>query len=283
MLSACGGDRSRAEPDRAADGASGAQPRAPGVSSALDADSAAPEFVLLPGGGDSTHVVVPVARANASAADSTPVDLLARSGHLGMQLVRVASPSEGVCRGFAHAGVAARDVWTIGISAGAARALPLDSLEGLSRADSLARSVAVTRLAVRVPADTVEVLSGLPYVVRGAWEFTVDGSVHWLVAIVSRTLELEADPRSEQLLLIGERSEGATAWRTVLGERRSGPESSVDTDDVLAAVELVRTGTPAVFVARRGAGGTSVIAYERSATGSWSPAWQRNPFNCNPS
>ena len=102
--------------------------------------------------------------------------------------------------------------WTVGLVAGHARSMPLDSIEHLPRADSIRLASEVVRLAEGLPDDTARAFRGLPFYVRTAKRFQPAPGIQALVADVSRRINQEADPREEQLLLVAERDSGQDRW-----------------------------------------------------------------------
>jgi hypothetical protein len=170
--------------------------------------------------------------------------------------------------------------WYIALQEGTALAVALDSIEGLAARDSLALSISAVRLASRVPFDTVDALRGLPYVVRGAWRFRA-GERTGLIALVARNLGLEADPRSEQILVIAEQRDTGDEWTLRHSERRSGSESEIATDDVIALVQMKRTGALVLFLERSGGtAGGQIVNYERQGN-VWREALNIRRSHCN--
>src|SRR6185436_2245599 len=98
-----------------------------------------------------------------------------------------------------------------------------------------------------------------------------------------RTLALEADPRSEQVLVIAEQAGPRGEWTIARAERRSGPEADLDTDDVLGAVRLRDSDVVTLFVDRRNEKRSELIQYARDGNGSWTRPWARESVMCSPS
>lgn len=209
------------------------------------------------------------------------VDAFARGGFLGTDTI--AATTGPTCGSTLDVRVGANRSWRVALERGRADAVPLDSIEALSARDSLARAITAATLAARAPYDTSEALRGIPYVVRGAWEFAPGAGRRGLVAIVSRTLALEADPRSEQVLLFAERESDTAEWKALLSERRAGPEGEVDTDDILAAIRFTESGRIGVIVERVGASDRQIVLYARSSDGTWTRRWSISLVSCVPS
>jgi hypothetical protein len=103
--------------------------------------------------------------------------------------------------------------------------------------------------------------------------FAPDSLTEAVVAVLTRTMNQEAAPAADAVLLVAERpAAGARAWRTAFVERATGPEEQLPATAVLAAVRL--PGPRAALVtAREGEDGTRYALVERAADGSWRPRW----------
>jgi hypothetical protein len=129
--------------------------------------------------------------------------------------------------------------WTVGFTAGRAQQIVVDSIETLSRADSGRFAAEIARLASALPNDTAAALRGLPFVVRTMRRFSSEPGTETIVAEVMRRLNEEANPRSEQILLVAERDSAAGGrFEAAYFERASGAEESVETVDLLGVVRL---------------------------------------------
>lgn len=170
--------------------------------------------------------------------------------------------------------------WTAGLIATRARPLALDSIEGLSRADSsrLARDVA--RLAAALPEDTARAFRGLPYFVRTVRRFRPAPGVEALIADVSRRINQEANPREEQILIIAERDSGSGAWTVGFSERASGQDGAVETHDVLAAVAVGEARRPTVILGRYIGDGIAYSLIERVGAREWRVRWTSATSGC---
>ena len=180
-------------------------------------------------------------------------------------------------------------MWTVGFASGHARAIPLDSTESLSRADSTQLAADLARTSSALPDDTVAAFRGIPFVVRGVYRFFLPpatGSARKrevIIADVNRRLATEANPREERLLLIAERDSGATDGLTAgYTLRNSGAEDAVEATEVLAAVDL---GTPtarrpAVVLNREIGNTTGYAMVERVSAGKWRMTWKSAWTGC---
>lgn len=170
--------------------------------------------------------------------------------------------------------------WRIGFRKGTAKALPLDSLEGLASADSLLTTTELARLASALSATGDPVFQGLPFAVRKAYRTNL-GATTVLVGDVVRRINEEANPREEHLLLIAERpSNGESAYVTAFHSRAAGSEEVVQTNDVLGAVEFVSSHRPAMLVSFDYEDGGRVVLIERVGNGSWKITWRSAYTGC---
>ncbi len=170
--------------------------------------------------------------------------------------------------------------WTVAFLGTSARPLPLDSIEGMSRADSARIAGEVLRLASRLPDDTARAFRGLPYFVRAVRRFTPAPGVEALVADVSRRINQEANPREEQILIVAERERTGTPWQVAFADRASGREGLVETHDVLAAAAIGPTRRPTLILSRYIGDGVSHAILERTGPRQWIIRWVSATAGC---
>src|SRR5688500_624445 len=172
--------------------------------------------------------------------------------------------------------------WTIAFASGRARPLSLDSLETLTGADSARLAAEVSRLASTAPDDTAAAFQGIPYFVRQVRRFRIVPQTDVLVANVTRRINQEANPREEQLLMIGERAGNSTDGRYTLRyhERVSGAEEAIESTDLLAAITLASDGTPAIVLIRDYGDGSAYALVTRDTAGEWRLVWNSAYAGC---
>jgi hypothetical protein len=172
--------------------------------------------------------------------------------------------------------------WTVGLTAGHARSIPLDSIDHLGRADSARLATEVVQLANGLPDDTAAAFRGLPFYIRTVRRFQPAPGVQALVADLSRRINQEADPREEQLLLVAERDSGKTEgpWRVGFSERASGHEGTVETHDVLAALAVGAARRPTLVLGRYVGDGVAYALLERNGAGRWELRWVSAASGC---
>jgi hypothetical protein len=171
--------------------------------------------------------------------------------------------------------------WTVAFLAGRAKALPLDTVESMSHADSARLAADITRLVSTVPNDTSRTFRGIPYSVRTAYHFTPVPGVEAVVADVVRTLNQEANPLEEHTLVVGERAAGSTApYRLAYREVTAGSDETLESSDVLAAVSIGSPPHIALVLAREGYESNAYALLERHADGKWRLRWTSAHTGC---
>jgi hypothetical protein len=102
-----------------------------------------------------------------------------------------------------------------------------------------------------------------------------------VAADIVRTLNEEANPRIEHLLLIGERAAG-TKGRFAVGyySRIAGAEETMQATDILAAVEIGTSRRPAIIVNVESEEGAKLGLIERTGPGQWRSTWKSAYTTC---
>jgi hypothetical protein len=256
-------------------------------------------FLVAPGAPDSAGV--DTARG-ATPALPAQVALFAEHGGVGEARASAAGGrgAGGRCAGWPQvrlgpaSGANALPAWTVGLAVAPGgtppAALPLDSLDVLAGPDSAALAASLTRLAAALPAPrgvspaTRAALRGVPFRVRRARGFAPDGKTRAVVAALTRTVNQEAAPAADAVLLIAERpaASGPDRWRTVYSERAAGREETLPAVKVLAAMRLKHAGAPrpALVVAREDDAGVRYALVEREAPGRWESRWTSARVDC---
>lgn len=249
--------------------------------------------VPAPGGG-AANLVFPEYTSDFSL-DTVQFDLQGSSGRL-LQLLRdgrqVATAQIGALK-LDHAedcttwpsaqlvspaGVTLPAIWTVGVDP-ALSVLAVDSLAGRSTADSTRLTIALARLASALPGDTALVFRGRPFVVRQASQFS-DGTIDMTIAEIVRTVNQEATPLQEHLLLIARADSTERAgYRPEYFERTIGAEDATETTEVLAVVRGT-TGSLFVLLSRDLGDGVSYGLLERLPTGIWRVRWSSAYAGC---
>jgi hypothetical protein len=175
---------------------------------------------------------------------------------------------------------AAHANWRVGFAVGRVEPIELDSIEVMNSADSAALAVSLARTAATLAAASDPTFRGLPFRVRSAYTFRLD-SVDVVVADVVRTVNEEANPRVEHLLIIGERPHGSTAKFDVgYYSRTAGPEDSTQATEILSVIRLGAVKEPAVVVNLEYDDGGKLGLIERSSSGVWRATWRSAYTDC---
>lgn len=266
-------------------------PSGPASTTNWDIDAGPVMLVSLGNGTDSAAVVLPEVSDStiASVQDtSAPVgglvfDLFGRTGKLGSSkaVTGLRADSTQECYAWPLAAVrAASSGWRIGFASGHAQAIRLDSIEAMPSTDSASLAASLAQTAATLPIASDPTFRGLPFRVRSAYTFRLD-SVDVVIADVVRSVNEEANPRLEHLLIIGERP-ARTSGKYSAGyySRTAGPEETTQATEVLAAVRVGSLRKPAVIVSIEYDDGRKLGLIERTAPGEWHSIWRSAYTDC---
>lgn len=266
---------------------------APGPASSTNWDIDAGPVMLVSIGGstDTTAVILPEVTDSTIASiqgNSAPVaglvfDLFGRGEKLEGPTAVVSLPADTKqeCYSWPLAGVhAARSGWRVGFASGHAQAIKLDSIEAMPSIDSAALAASLAQAAATLPIASDPTFRGLPFRVRAAYTFRLD-SVDVVVADVVRSVNEEANPRLEHLLIIGEKPAGtARKYNVAYYSRTAGAEETTQATEVLAAVRIGPSKKPAVVVNIEYDDGRKLGLIERVASGQWRSLWRSAYTDC---
>ena len=171
--------------------------------------------------------------------------------------------------------------WNVGFIGGVVSPVAMDSIESLSRGDSLAFTTGAIRLASALPNDSAGRFTGLSFVVRALWRFTIPQGPYVVAATLVRQINQEATPLQERTLLIAERSATDSTLSTVYSERSYGDEETVESREVLAAILLGGTRNAAIILSHDFGDETAYYALiERGDDGRWKARWKSPRRRC---
>lgn len=171
--------------------------------------------------------------------------------------------------------------WVVGLARGRATPVPYDSISALSSGDSSRLAIDIARIASSVPGDTVAELRGLPYQVRRAYRFTIGSGVDGLIAEVWRTLNQEANPRQEHLLIVAERdSTSRGRFDIAYTERAAGGEETLESSEILAMARFGATRDVSILLARYVGDGVIYALLERTGGRRWRLRWSSPYVGC---
>jgi hypothetical protein len=236
--------------------------------------------VVLPGASDIHDASTDTAQLDSVRGNE--FELFDRSGYLGTSTIESISPAP--AEGCAAWPVAIfRDAptrsWRVGFSYRTAKALNLDSLSAASSQDSIAMTSELARLSSAITAGGDPAFQGLPFTVREAYRVSLTDAIV-IVGDVVRTINEEANPREEHLVLIAEKRTGDAEYRTAFYTRSAGSEDEVRTSEILAAVRFTRTNRAAVIVSFEYEEGGRTALVERVQPGTRRMTWQSAYSGC---
>jgi hypothetical protein len=170
--------------------------------------------------------------------------------------------------------------WQVGFVSGRVQPIALDSIEIMSAGDSSALAVSLAQTAATLPAASDPTFRGLPFRVRSAYRFRLD-TVDIVIADVVRTVNEEANPRVEHLLIVGEKPHGASGKFDVgYSNRTAGPEESTQATEILTAVRIGAERRPAIVISIEYDEGGKLGLIERTAPGEWRATWNSAYTDC---
>lgn len=211
------------------------------------------------------------------------MDLYSRGGKVGESTLIVGADRPGAenCLHWPKAQLRdqALQEWKVGFVKNHTAAISLDSLEGMNGSDSVHVTTELARLASKQPESSDPDFQGLPFAVRKAYRFSV-GSISVLVGNIVRKINLEANPRDENILLIAERMKTERIYQKVYYKRVAGSEDIVQTSEVLAAVMLMDSGRPFLVLSLEDAEGGRAALLERAGSGVWKITWRSAYTGC---
>jgi hypothetical protein len=150
----------------------------------------------------------------------------------------------------------------------------------MSSADSSTLAVSLAQTAAIIPAASDPTFRGLPFRVRSAYRFSLD-SLDVVIADVVRSVNEEANPRVEHLLIVGEKPHGVSGKFNVgYYSRTAGKEESVQATEILAAVRLAVSKRPVIVVNIEYDEGGKLGLIERISPGEWRATWRSAYTDC---
>ena len=170
--------------------------------------------------------------------------------------------------------------WNVGFIGGVVAPVALDSIEALSRNDSATFTIGATRLASALPNDSAGRFTGLPFVVRSVWRFSIPQGRQVIAATLVRQINQEATPLQERTFLVAERSQADTTLSTVYSERSYGDEETVESREVIAAILLGGSRNAALVLSRDFGNATAYAIIERGDDGRWRARWKSPRRRC---
>jgi len=292
ILSICAcRDRNRGQTDSAGASLPPVYPGSPTGNTNWNVDAG--PLMIVGGNGDSVAVVLPGATDSTIAAlqDTSPplsgltFDLFGRGGMVRSPVAVLSLPRtvnrKQDCYSWPLAKLkSSRSNWRVGFASGHVHSIALDSIEAKPSADSAALAVSLAQTAATLPITADPTFKGLPFRVRSAYTFRLD-SIDVVIADVVRSVNEEANPRLEHLLIVGERTVGSTGrYKVGYYNRTAGAEESTQATEILAAVLIGSARRPAVVVNIEYDDGGKLGLIERTGPGEWRATWRSAYTDC---
>jgi hypothetical protein len=265
-------------PPAAADSTVAATPRewnpSAGPLLLVAAESPSRALVIVPDSGNANAQI-------ASIPHPAAVTLLGRGGTVQTAELPLVSDSGACIVATLNAAPPPRP-WSVGFIGGVVAPLAMDSVENLPPADSTALTATVIRLASALPNDSAGRFTGLPFVVRTLWRFTIPSGVQVIVATLARQINQEATPLQEHTLLIAERPTGGsdTVFSKAYSERSYGAEETIESSEVLAAVLLGGNRNAAIILSRDYGDASAFGLLQRGDDRRWRAQWTSARRRC---
>jgi hypothetical protein len=140
--------------------------------------------------------------------------------------------------------------------------------------------VSLAQTAATLPIIADPTFKGLPFRVRSAYTFRLD-SINVVIADVVRSVNEEANPRLEHLLIVGERTAGSNGrYKVGYYNRTAGAEESTQATEILAAILIGSARRPAVVVNIEYDDGGKLGLIERTGPGEWRATWKSAYTDC---
>lgn len=240
--------------------------------------------VLLVAADTPTHAIVLMPSGTSAATLATiphpaSVTLFSRSGTV-QTADLPALPDTGSCSVATLEAAPPPRPWNVGFIGGVVAPVAVDSTESLSAADSAALVTSLNRMASGLPNDSAGRFSGLPFVVRNIWRFSLPNGRQVVAGTLVRQINQEATPLQERTFVLGERAPGDSSFVLAYSERSMGEEETVESTDLLAAMVLGDSRRGAIVVARDFGNATAFSLIERGDDGRWHARWSSPRRQC---
>jgi len=170
--------------------------------------------------------------------------------------------------------------WSVGFIGGVVAPLAVDSAASIVHDDSARVVASLNRLASGLPNDSAGRFTGLPFVAQSLWRFAVPGGPVIAVGSLVRQINQEATPLQERTFLIGEQRAGDTTVSMGYAERSYGQEETVESRELLAALLIGDSRTPAIVLSRDFGEENAYSLVERGADGRWRTRWTSRRRHC---
>jgi hypothetical protein len=238
--------------------------------------SALGSMLVVPSDSAGTGIIIFPDAPTSQMLQAAPLKLLAPGGDSSLVQASLVATDSQVCGEAPLLRVqdSLATAWTVGILGSAAAAIPMDSVEAMSRADSSKLAAELARLASSIPMQRDSRFTGLPFALLRARLFAAHGR-RVVVSQLVRRVPHEAAPVEEHTFMVAERDSASAngALELSFHLRSEGTEETVDQFEILAAV---RAGDAAwLILSRDNAAQTTYQVLERTPSRGWRSRWSR--------
>jgi hypothetical protein len=267
-------------------------PGAPAGNTGWDSEAGSVAVVPLDNSSDTVAVIIPevtdstlgIAESISAPVSGLTFDLFSRGNKVASGVRSIPLPpvdtSKQECFGWPLALLTEKQGnWSVGFTSGRAQLVPLDSIDALHGSDSVSLAAALVRAASTLRGVSDPTFRGLPFRVRSAFTFRVD-SVDAVIADVVRSINEEANPQIEHVLLVGERPAGSTSTYNVrYSNRTAGKEESTAASEVVAVLAIGASKRPAIVINIEYSDGNRLGLLEKIG-GEWRATWRSAFTDC---
>jgi hypothetical protein len=212
--------------------------------------------------------------------DSISMVLLGRRGRAGDAVARVvdAETGAGACVTWPSAEISGArtagrsGAWRVAAERDSVIPIAVDSLLGMSSADSASLTNAVLSLLPSLPPATDSAMRGIPFTIMRAYRLRVSG-IPVVAAELARTSSTEADPRQQRLFLVGEQHAGASTHQLVYSRDASGPADMMPVTELIVALTPQRSRSAILILGVEGPRGLQLLLVQRTGSRQWRPSW----------
>jgi hypothetical protein len=169
--------------------------------------------------------------------------------------------------------------WLVGLPAGVAQPVALDSIESLPVRDSALLAAALARLASALPEDSNSAFRGLPFRVTQTYRTRSLTEPFVLNELVRRVPQEDRPLEERRFVLVSTPTSDPRGWSIAWHERVAGREEEVIASEPVAVVQLPASGVVSVYIRRDDGTGTALALLQR-VNGRWRVRWESQVAEC---
>jgi hypothetical protein len=169
--------------------------------------------------------------------------------------------------------------WGAGIIGGDVQSVAVDSLGSIPRADSTSLTRVLFRLSSAIPNAKGGRFAGLPFSLVSLWRFRTPEGRLAIVGTTRRQINQEDSPLEERTLIVAE-GQSIDSLQVVYSARSTGAEETVDSSELLAALQMAGSSSMDLVIAHDYGGQSAYSLIERKAAGQWRLRWESRKLSC---